>query len=242
VECSLNLVYKNNNNTIIEKIIYYYSFIIYNMSNKCPTGVICFENFTFTFIIFSLIIIIYFMYKNKSYHNIEIKQSNNQNNQNIPTNPNNQNGSIFGLFSRPNYSFSNIENDVLMNPYTPPLSDERIVQFNDIRGGVPINVNTRAVDTNYRQVGILKRMNGPEMILPLMGRPLYAGRDKWQYYTMSDSNNQIKLPVSFKSRSCTSEYGCDQISNGDTVYVDGIDATFQITIYDNATMKYIPFI
>ena len=106
----------------------------------------------------------------------------------------------------------------------------------------PININTRAVDTNYRQVGLLKRMNGQEMLLPLMGRPLYVGRDKWQYYTMSDSNNQIKLPVSFKSKSCTSEYGCDEISNGDTVYVDGINATFQVTMYDNATMRYLPFV
>ena len=80
------------------------------------------------------------------------------------------------------------------------------------------------------------------MVLALMGRPLYVGRDKWQYYTMSDNNNSIKLPVSFKSRSCTNEYGCDEISNGDTVYVDGIDATFQATLYDNATMRYIPFL
>ncbi|MDC1321568.1 hypothetical protein N8261_06370, partial [Flavobacteriaceae bacterium] len=128
------------------------------------------------------------------------------------------------------------------SPYTPPLKDERVIQSNDIRGGIPININTRAVDTNYRQVGILKRMNGPEMVLALMGRPLYVGRDKWQYYTMSDNNNSIKLPVSFKSRSCTNEYGCDEITNGDTVYVDGIDATFQVTVYDNATMRYIPFI
>jgi len=201
---------------------------------KCPPGVICFENFTFTFIIISLIVIIYFVYSNKSSYKIEMKQSTDTNS--------NPGGSIFGLFPRPSYSFSNVESDVLMNPYAPPLKDERVVQVNDVRGGVPININTRAVDTNYRQVGILKRMNGPEMILPLMGRPLYVGRDKWQYYTMSDSNNQIKLPVSFKSRSCTNEYGCDEISNGDTVYVDGIDATFQTTIYDNATMRYLPFI
>jgi hypothetical protein len=201
---------------------------------KCPPGVICFENFTFTFIIISLIVIIYFVYSNRSSYKIEMKQSTDTNS--------NPGGSIFGLFPRPSYSFSNVESDVLMNPYAPPLKDERVVQVNDIRGGVPININTRAVDTNYRQVGILKRMNGPEMILPLMGRPLYVGRDKWQYYTMSDSNNQIKLPVSFKSRSCTNEYGCDEISNGDTVYVDGIDATFQTTIYDNATMRYLPFI
>jgi len=154
---------------------------------------------------------------------------------------------FFGVFPkpRPSHSFTNTQNDVLLNPYTPPLKDDRIIVTDDyggdVRGRIPININTRAVDTNYRQVGLLKRMNGPEMLLPLMGRPRYVGRDKWQYYTMSDNNNQVKLPVSFKSKSCTSEYGCDEISNGDTVYVDGINATFQVTMYDNATMQYLPF-
>ena len=201
---------------------------------KCPPGVICFENFTFTFIIISLIVIIYFVYSNRSSYKIEMKQSTDTNS--------NPGGSIFGLFPRPSYSFSNVESDVLMNPYAPPLKDERVVQVNDVRGGVPININTRAVDTNYRQVGILKRMNGPEMILPLMGRPLYVGRDKWQYYTMSDSNNQIKLPVSFKSRSCTNEYGCDELNNGDTVYVQGYNQAFSITIYENDALQYIPYL
>lgn len=197
---------------------------------KCPPGVICFENFTFVFVIFALIIIIYFMYSRQNTNEITISS------EKINTTPST------GLFPRPSYSFSNVQQDVLLNPYAPPLRDERYIQSTDIRGGVPINIDTRAVDTNYRQMGLLKRMNGPEMLLPLMGRPLFVARDKWQYYTMSDKNNAIKLPVSFKSKSCTNEYGCDEISNGDTVYVDGIDAAFQVTLYDNAVMKYIPFV
>lgn len=213
--------------------------------SRCPPGVICFENFTFTFVIIALFVIIYFVY-NRQFGSNGMKQQHNMNisstDSNMGTNIGIDVSSLFGLFPRPSYSFSNVQNDVLMNPYAPPLKDERVIMTNDVRGGIPINVNTRAVDTNYRQVGLLKRMNGQEMLLPLMGRPLYVGRDKWQYYTMSDSNNQIKLPVSFKSKSCTSEYGCDEISNGDTVYVDGLNATFQVTMYDNATMRYLPFL
>ena len=209
--------------------------------SKCPPGVICFENFTLTFIIISIIIVIYYVYANNRGDSKAIREAGpRQERDNNMTND-----SLFimsGLFPRPSYSFSNVQNDVLMNPYTPPLKDERVFMSNDIRGGIPININTRAVDTNYRQVGLLKRMSGPEMLLPLMGRPRYVGRDKWQYYTMSDQNNQIKLPVSFKSRSCTNEYGCDEISNGDSVYVDGLNATFQVTMYDNATMQYLPFV
>ena len=202
--------------------------------SKCPPGVICFENFTFIYVIIAIVVMMYLFYIRQISPNID-KQSPDMNT------TSNNNYSQNGIFPRPSYSFSNVQNDVLMNPYTPPLKDERVFTSNDVRGGVPININTRAVDTSYRQIGLLKRMNGQETLLPLMGRPLYVGRDKWQYYTMNDSNNQLKLPVSFKSKSCTSEYGCDEISNGDTVYVDGINATFQATIYDNATMRYIPF-
>jgi hypothetical protein len=222
--------------------------------SKCPPGVICFENFTFIYVIIALSVLLYFVYSRqnelpnvmnlRTQEHVHLNRPNNLfSNDNsydtrINTNP------FFGVFPKPgpSHSFTNVQNDVLLNPYAPPLKDERIVLTNDVRGGIPINVNTRAVDTSYRQVGLLKRMNGPEMLLPLMGRPRYVGRDKWQYYTMSDNNNQIKLPVSFKSKSCTSEYGCDEISNGDTVYVDGMNATFQVTMYDNATMNYLPFV
>jgi hypothetical protein len=112
-------------------------------------------------------------------------------------------------------------------------------------GRVPINVSTNigAVDTNYRQVGILTPLNGNNSkILPLMGRPLFVNRDKWQYYTMSDQNNSIKLPISYNGRSCTNEYGCDKLYNGYTVYVEGYNEAFKITIYENDTIRYLPFL
>ena len=206
------------------------------MAKKCPPGVICFENFTLVFFFISVLLIIYYIYNKKSYvtQYTEVERV-----ENIPVQ---QSNSLFGLFPRPSFSFSNVQNDVLLNPYSAPLKDDRFVQSNDIRGGIPINVSTRAVDTTYRQVGLLTRINGPETLLPLMGRPLYTNRSKWQYYTMNDSNNQLKLPISFKGKSCTNEYGCDDISNGDSVYVEGMNDAFKVTLYDNAVMKYIPFI
>ena len=129
--------------------------------------------------------------------------------------------------------------DVFMDPYKPPLKDNK---FYSSRVGVPINIPTSTVDANYDSVGILTRMGGKEMILPLFGRPLHFGRDKWQYYAMSDKNNNIKLPVSNGGKSCTSEYGCDSISNGDTVYVEGYNDTFKATIYENNLPRYIPCI
>lgn len=128
--------------------------------------------------------------------------------------------------------------DVLMNPYAPPLRNERYL--------MPINVSTNAgaVDTSYRQVGMLTPLNGTskEKILPLMGRPLFVSRDKWQYYTMSDQNNSIKLPISRNGRSCMTEYGVDKLYNGDTVYVEGYNQAFKITMYENEVIKYLPYI
>lgn len=218
------------------------------MAKRCPPGVICIENITITIIILFILgaSLFYFKSQNSSTKSNETQQ---------PQSPEkitreiiiNDGGISSGLFPRPNYSYSNMPNDILLNPYAPPYRDDRIFPFNvDPRGAipipiqVPINISTSAVDTTYRQVGILKRVNGQETLLPLMGRPLFTNRDKWQFYTLNENN--IKLPVTFKQRSCTSEYGCDNIYTGDSVYVDGIDAVFKATMYDNAVYKYIPFI
>ena len=132
-----------------------------------------------------------------------------------------------------------IMRSVLLNPYTPPL---RNTTFFSSTQGIPINIRTNSYDTSYRQVGLLTRVNGGETILALMGRPIHANRNKWQYYTMSDQNNSVKLPISRAGRSCTNEYGCDCLYNGDTVYVEGYNDAFKITMYDNEVMRYIPFI
>ena len=113
--------------------------------------------------------------------------------------------------------------------------------------GLPVNISTSSADMPYQQIGILTKMvqssrmdGGEPTILPLMGRSLMNGRDKWQYYTVSNTNNSVRLPVSVKGKSCTNEYGCDGIYNGDTIYVEGYDDTFKATVYENSTLRYLP--
>jgi hypothetical protein len=128
----------------------------------------------------------------------------------------------------------------LEDAYPPPLKTV------DIRGPVlPVNVATSSYNTAYQQIGILTK-NGREnpTILPLMGRNLLNGRDKWQYYTVSNTPGagiNSRLPISVNGKSCTGEYGCDSVSNGDTVYVEGYNDTFRATIYENARLNYIPY-
>jgi hypothetical protein len=212
------------------------------MPKKCPPGVICIENVTMFFLVIIILIIVYLIY---------ISFIKRENKQKVVVNVEKQNDPSYIISQQPNYPYNNIPvNDVLMNPYVPPLRDERyfIPEVVPIRRGmIPINVSTNpgAVDTNYRQMGILTPLHNnskKDKILPLMGRPLLVNRDKWQYYTMSDQNNSVKLPIIHKGRSCTNEYGCDQLYNGDRVYVEGYNQAFKITIYENDVIKYIPYL
>ncbi len=188
---------------------------------KCPPGVICFETAAlFGVIIIILLGIIFYFYT--------LKTTPKQHHRPIPP---------FGLATR-TIAYPDV-GDVYRDPYVPPLKDDSVRRPPYEMSGIPVNVRTHGVDTEYRQVGLLTRSDGSETILPLMGRPLYPGRDKWQYYTMSDKNNIVKLPVSNLGKSCTGEYGCDSISTGDGIHVEGYNSPFKVTMYDNATLRYI---
>jgi hypothetical protein len=165
----------------------------------------------------------------------------NYNNGKLDKNKVNKVNEINDLFNLNSYSNSISNNeDVLLNPYTPPLKNDMYnTNINHLKG-MPINIATQGYEGNYRQIGILTRINGEETMLPLLGRPLITNRDKWQYYCMNDKNNAIKLPISSNGKSCTSEYGCDSLYNGDTVYVEGYNDAFKVTMYENNTMRYIP--
>jgi hypothetical protein len=204
---------------------------------RCPPGVICIENFTIVLLI--LVIGVVFLFFHVQNNSPQI------NKEKIIINETPSHSRQTGIFPSPSYSFSNVAKDVLMNPYVPPLKDDSYMPGNssDPRG-IPINISTHGASRNtpYRQVGILTRVNGEETILSLMGRPLFTNRNKWQYYTMNDKGNNIKLPVTNKNKSCTNEYGCDELYNGDTVYVEGLNDAFKVTMYDNNTLEYIPYL
>lgn len=107
---------------------------------------------------------------------------------------------------------------------------------------VPINIPTQnpyVYNRHYEQIGILTNSNSE--ILPLFGKIASSNRSKWNYYTMNNSYNSVKLPITFKNKSCTGEYGCDELMNGDTVYVEGYNSVFEAKIYEKDTLNYIPY-
>ena len=208
------------------------------MGKKCIPGVFCIENMTLFIMVILVFMVGYLYYTNSAKSSIYIvSPANSQLSQHLS-----QPITILGQ-----------SRDTLNDAYAPPLKNDGIFlrsDSGDIRGqpsmqiptqSVPINMQTRGFNPSYTQIGILTRTSGGDMILPLMGRRIMNGRSKMQYYTISNTGNlKTKLPVSVNGKSCTGEYGCDEINNGDVVYVEGYNNTFRATVYENGLFSYIP--
>jgi hypothetical protein len=199
------------------------------MAKKCIPGVICIENLTLAVFAFLLIVVgyMYYVFIVKVQSQPETKERIVVVQQPVV--------GLGGIATR------NVPN-VVLDPYGPPFRNDGMYfpsDSGDIRG-IPVNIETRGLSQDYSQMGILTR-GKDELILSLMGRRLSSGQDKWQYYTISNTGNMnTKLPISFKGRSCSGEYGCDSLMSGDIVYVEGYQDTFKATIYENGKFSYIP--
>jgi len=208
------------------------------MGRKCIPGVFCIENMTLFLLFIIVVLLAYFYYQIIKVGQIQPQKSEPSSKiiiiDSATTNP----PFINGISTR---------NDIFNDPYSPPLKTDGVYfrrDSGDVRG-IPVNIQTHGTNMSYQQVGILTNSNGPngQLIMPLMGRKLMTGREKWQYYTMATNGNMnTKLPISVNGKSCTSEYGCDSINNGDNVYVEGYNDTFKVTVYENSGFNYIPFL
>ena len=186
------------------------------MGKKCIPGVICIENMTLFLLIVIAVFMMYFYAKMES--KIVIIQ---QPSQPLGNNASNGNNASIPVLDGNNASIPVLDGQNAS--LSPPVNRMYMTQ-NRI--------------SQYTQVGILTRTN--DLILPLMGRR--TGRhDKMQYYTMSNTGPiNTKLPISKNGKSCTGEYGCDEITNGDTVFVEGYSDTFKATVYESGQFSYNP--
>lgn len=136
--------------------------------------------------------------------------------------------------------------------YLPPLKSDNFHYHNRLNGTcgmggiggyndstvqdcIPVNIRTRGHIAEYTQIGILTKdvADNSPLILPLMGRRV--DRNKMQYYAISNTGSMnTKLPVKSKGRSCTDERGCEEVYDGDSIFVEGYKASFNATIYENS--------
>jgi len=215
------------------------------MTKKCPANTICIENYTFLFFGIIILGVLLLFYINKGKNNNNLSNENSYFSNIVYKNNINNYDNDLQTKDNPTTNFiKNNDNSVLLNPHTPPLkkTEAYLYREKDYIRKMPINIKTQAFDSEYSQIGILTRVNGDETILPLMGKKINIGRDKWNYYTMNDKNNMIKLPIKYKNKKCMGDIGCDNIYTGDLVEVEGYNDIFKATIYENDSFQYIPYL
>jgi len=232
------------------------------MGKKCIPGFFCIENMTlFILIIVSILVIyaFYKLYKNDSI--IKKKFTENSPTQIININNNTNNDtSTFDNGIPP----QNVLAGISLPPVVGvgygdlmPVSTTRVSSISLKNGGagddgtsnplyvygeretVPINIETRpSSGYRYVQIGILERTENSRDgdVLPIMGRRVT--RDKWQYYAVSNTHLNIKLPVKINGKSGSYEYGCDELMNGDNIFVVGY-GNYRVTIYEGANYHYL---
>ncbi len=106
---------------------------------------------------------------------------------------------------------------------------------------VPLNIRTRGMPTEYQQLGILTNIENTNDIKPLYGRQTYRGSNKWNYYSSTDTDLAIKIPVYLTSNKCTDERGCSEIiDNSECTVGDKNTNIYKATIYSSDNYRYIP--
>lgn len=92
----------------------------------------------------------------------------------------------------------------------------------------------------YQQVGILTSNDEKEpIILPLFSKRANNHRDRWNYYTTTDKNTMLRLPISHDNMKCDDDIGCNEIYDGNTLYIEMYKGkTFIATIYKKQALSY----
>ena len=101
--------------------------------------------------------------------------------------------------------------------------------LNRVSGSLPFNIATQGIPESYQSMGIVKTGDGK--LLPLYGRRSVSSRDRYNYYTRTDTYNPIPIPVTIKGRDCQDQVGCPELYDGDTVKLSATDQTGEVTIY-----------
>lgn len=105
-------------------------------------------------------------------------------------------------------------------------------------GGYILNQRTRGFPDSYQSMGLLKTGDG--QLLPLYGRRVASRSDRFNYYTRSDTNNPVPLPVQVGRRDCQDDIGCDEIMSGENVLIPATGQNAQATLYRFDGPTYVP--
>ena len=125
------------------------------------------------------------------------------------------------------------------------------VEVKEVKSSIPVypkelptyeDNRTSSVSRAYQQVGILTSNDGDinePTILPLFSKRANNHRDRWNYYTTTDKNTMLRLPIRHDNMNCDDDIGCNEIYDGNTLYIEMYKGkTFTATIYKKQTLSY----
>ena len=99
-------------------------------------------------------------------------------------------------------------------------------------------IATQGFPESYQSMGIVTTSSGE--LLPLYGRRVASRSDRFNYYTRTDTNNPIPLPVAHKRRDCQDDVGCEELFDGEHVEIIPTKQKGSVTIYRFNGPTYIP--
>ena len=111
-------------------------------------------------------------------------------------------------------------------PTDPPIYPKKLPQYDN---------------NEYQQIGILtaNETDKEPIVLPLFAKRLQHNRDRWQYYTATDKNNMMRLPIVHSNMKCDEDIGCKEIYDGDKLSIAIYQGRiFTATIYKQDAPKY----
>lgn len=134
-----------------------------------------------------------------------------------------------------------------INPLLPP---ERSYESTY---GIPINVPTRGYSGGYQQVGYMYKdgvadesnkvgSGSDSVIIPIYGQPTYPGSNKWNYYVSTDKYHSVKVPFKYNGKQSDDTHGISELYDGDTVSLPAYNGTFQVSMYNYDSPRYIPYV
>ena len=99
-------------------------------------------------------------------------------------------------------------------------------------------IPTRGAPEAYQQMGVMVGPDGKP--LPLYGRRTAPRSDKFNYYTRTDSYNPVAMPVTFNSKDCQDNAGCNELSSGDSIRISPTGESAKVTLYGFDGPRYSP--
>jgi len=100
------------------------------------------------------------------------------------------------------------------------------------------SIATQGYPDEYQSMGVVTTSSGE--ILPLYGRRVASRSDRFNYYTRTDTNNPVPLPINYKKRDCQDNVGCDELSDGDNIHIAPTGQEGKVNIYRFNGPTYVP--